>query len=695
MKLSAEDQLLIQCARVHYNERNLTDISQLLQRTLDWDYIISASIQHSTALLLYNALKLTTDNFKNNADIPDSAKTELETLYLNNQNRTARLRNVLAEIFKAFRENDIEVIALKERGLIPFAYPDANLHPIGDLDLLIQKHAYKKAESCLIKLGYLPLPDKDSHFQMNYLAGFQFHRSTDNTWLDIQWEVENKTKDISGNSLLKFEVSRIWQNAKPLDLAGHQVLVASPVDMLFHLCIHLEGHGYTELILLTDIAEAIRAYKDKLNWDDLVNITTKYGMQATLYYVLLWVKTLFEVPVPPHVFKALTPLYFKANFFEAIFGNLETLHSYSDEIDLVAKLPTKVIQKFEKIVRRQAEGAKQLYQVIDATIQAFKTAGGQFVNLNGEKSPVILPSLTLPAFNPLKLLIFTDDLHLLNSTLQASGFKEQAGVFEKIIALQSTDRVLENCRFNLTIKCKIETDKHLLFQSQSNLTKKEIAIHVIKDSLIGSTDTNLDIEVTVNVHPLQPEEILALLCVAAGQMENGILCGICNILEFFRTLHDRKPFDWNFFLEIISSHYPQLIAQIYSSLVVTYVAADTHGRVILEQGMAIIHARFQKEIMASKEFRLFSLARHSSESFSDYDVSLKHSLFLLYSFLSVYGWQAKLSYLWHLISSDILQGKGIFRLGRIIVGIPFLALRIMGIQEKQHYSPRDFVYWID
>ena len=96
----------------------------------------------------------------------------------------------------------------------------------------------------------------------------------------------------------------------------------------------------------------------------------------------------------------------------------------------------------------------------------------------------------------------------------------------------------------------------MLFSQQQpgNVTRKDIAKQILKNPSTGN-GINQDIEVTVNVHPLQPEEILALLCAAAGRMEKGILFGICNILEFFRTYHNRKPFAWNSFLEIINSYY--------------------------------------------------------------------------------------------------------------------------------------------
>jgi hypothetical protein len=190
MHLCPEDQLLVLSARTRFSELDLAAISQLLKQTLDWDYLTDASIQHSTALLLYNALRIVTDNFgpqhQNSAYVPDAIKIELEALYLNNQSRTDRMHSAMAEIVKAFERNNIAVMVLKELGLVQFAYPEANLHPIGDLDLLIHKQDFGKAKRCLNDLKYRPLPAAGCRYQLTYDAEYQFQRPTDNVWLDIQ-----------------------------------------------------------------------------------------------------------------------------------------------------------------------------------------------------------------------------------------------------------------------------------------------------------------------------------------------------------------------------------------------------------------------------------------------------------------------------------------------------------------------------
>ncbi|KAA3660728.1 MAG: hypothetical protein DWQ10_06060, partial [Calditrichaeota bacterium] len=569
MHLTNEDQLLILGARAHHDKDSKDSIKKLLQKHLDWDYLVSASIQHSTALLLYNALKLATDDFKQSKNgIPENTKFELETLYLNNRKRTARMQNVLAEIFSKFAEYKIDVLALKEVGLIHFIYPDSNLHPIGDLDLLIHKSDFKTAEKCLIDLGYSTLPTSDCHYRMSYLDGFQFHRESDNTWLDIQWNVENKSKDISGKSPVNFQIDRMWKNAQLIELAGHEVRMACPSDMIFHLCLHLEGHGYTELILLTDIAEAINYYNGKLDWDKLIYLTQKFSMQTTIYYALLWVKKLFCISVPAKVFEQISPSFCKAFFFESVFSNLGTLHNYADEIDMIANPPQHVRKNFEIIVRRQASSSVQVYKIVDDIMREFSDIGGQYIHLDGEPSHVILPSKSLPTFNPLQLIISANEISLLATSLENSGFSEQETNWVKDVAFRSSDPIIENISINMVVKWRLETDKTKLFDSllRTRPTKKDLAKYIIKNRNSANSHFDQNVEISINIYALQPEEILAFICAETGQIQNRKLLAACYLFDFFKAFSEKRDFDWELFVDTMYAHFPQFIPQSYSSL---------------------------------------------------------------------------------------------------------------------------------
>ena len=67
--------------------------------------------------------------------------------------------------------------------------------------------------------------------------------------------------------------------------AGRRFRVASPRarGATFHLCLHLEGHIYSELVLFCDIAELVRRYREDLDWSALVDVTRRYRAESSVY----------------------------------------------------------------------------------------------------------------------------------------------------------------------------------------------------------------------------------------------------------------------------------------------------------------------------------------------------------------------------------------------------------------------------
>ncbi len=703
MNFCPEDQLLILCARTDINNQNIKKISQLLTSNLGWDYLVRASIQHSTTLLLYNALRVVTDKFnpqnQNSAHIPETTKTQLETIYLNNQPRTERMHKVMAELFRTFQQQNIDIMVLKELGMIQFAYPEVNLHPIGDLDLLIHKENYPQAKAALINLGYRPLPADDCYYQLTYDAQYQYQRPTDNIWLDIQWDIENKETDVYGEGFLNFGVERMWKNARPIQIDNCNTLMPSPTDLLFHLCLHLEGHGYTELILLTDVAEAIKAYGDDLNWDELLALAQQYGVEATVYYVLLWVKVMFDTSIPDQVFENLTPPYLKAYFFNALFGNLIPLHTYLDEITLVTAPPDEVMHQYERIVRRQAVGAMHVYQAVDESILKFKANGGQLALLNGETSSVVFPSTTLPTFNPLQLIIFEQDLPLLKQTVAEQGFQQQDNTFHKRIAIQSTEPTLANHPFNLTITWKIQKDNQNLFEPDwpAALSKKDTAIRIIRGAMGSNQSINLDIKLFIEIYPIKkPEEILAYLCLKAADEESKLLAG-CYFSEFFRIYGGQgQAIDWKSFLDIVNAHQADSIESIYNSLVVAYQLAARPEKAIIEAGLSYLQETFSPKDLKTQQSPLFAQARYGPDLLNTADVFFKNSFFILLTFLSISQTKTKLSYIWRFIFSGKNGKESLFNFKQFVVDLIMLVVHTLRRpKENQTHSPTDFVYWIE
>ena len=113
--------------------------------------------------------------------------------------------------------------------------------------------------------------------------------------------------DVYDEANFNFEIERMWRGARPLCINDYEILVPRPEDMLFHLCMHLEGHHYCEMVLFCDIAELLRHYDGVLDWGYVVSITQTYQGASSMYYAPLMVKELFGAAVPESVLRQITP----------------------------------------------------------------------------------------------------------------------------------------------------------------------------------------------------------------------------------------------------------------------------------------------------------------------------------------------------------------------------------------------------
>lgn len=83
-------------------------------------------------------------------------------------------------------------------------------------------------------------------------------------------------------------MQRIWKYAKPVKLEGIDVLTLSYEHLLIYLCYHRFNHFF-KLILLIDIVEFLKNYKNNINWDFVVEEAKRFNLSLILYYVLSFI----------------------------------------------------------------------------------------------------------------------------------------------------------------------------------------------------------------------------------------------------------------------------------------------------------------------------------------------------------------------------------------------------------------------
>ena len=490
MNISAEDKLILALSRVNLSESAQSEAISSIRKDLDWKYIREATIRHAVAPLFRNGLR---QLGLQPPDLPHSEERLFEDIWKRNQSRNERLYGIVGEIIREFNRHNVKTLALKDLQLAKTVYPDAALRPIGDLDLLIRREEYADAARCLGRLGFFPSPHDELPYTLRYAFAHHFRRTADNIWVDVQWDVMQIDWGVPRSANFNFEIERMWGGIRHIAVEGYELPVARPEDLLFHLCMHLEGHRYCELVLLCDIAEFLRYYEGTIDWEYLIAIAQQYEVQSSVYFVLLLASRLLEGPVPGHVMSALQPLYFKSSLITSLFQNLPALHATLDDLHACGA-PQRTMRVFEGEARRQAVAAQHVYREIDGLAKDFICRGGTFFMPRTRSSEKVLPSPALEAFNPIEIFIREDEKTIFRDIAVKRGFSGSQA--EKQVAINSR---ADDAAGDFLLKAQIDFvhEDERPQRQRSRKTKAELARRVLAHARQIPESTAVEVDFAV------------------------------------------------------------------------------------------------------------------------------------------------------------------------------------------------------
>jgi hypothetical protein len=423
MTLAAEDRLLLATAHTRLSSQDLAVASEILSRTLDWEYFVEVSIRHAVSPLVHASLEqVMTADPESAARVPNAARDELRSLHEGSAIRNTRLFSVLGDIVRAFDELGVQTLGLKDVQLAVDVYPERALRPMGDVDVLIHHEDYERVAKAMAGLGFSPHPRPAAPFVLKYGSGRQFRRKSDETWVDVQWDVAEREWDPGAHRPFGPRAANLWRRAVPLRIDDFTLLAPCPEDMLLHLCLHLEGHEYCELVLFSDIAEFLRHYGESFDWQKFNEFTREADAAASVHHVLQLTTQLFGLALPRGTLDALAHPYFAAQLYGPIFGNLTSMHQALDDLDADTDPPSDVMTNFELVARRQTAQANALHLELDALAKGFVAAGATSLTFCGSPSRRVFPDPSLPPFEPIHAFILADESQLFWAALEDSAF---------------------------------------------------------------------------------------------------------------------------------------------------------------------------------------------------------------------------------------------------------------------------------
>ncbi|MFM8320553.1 MAG: nucleotidyltransferase family protein [Chloroflexota bacterium] len=446
-----------------------------------------------------------------------------------------RLCRQAGQAARAFEAAGIPLIGLKELGLIGDVFPDPGLRPMGDIDLLIHPQDYQAAAGCLAALGFVPLPRPDIPYTRRYAWGHHFRHPQEDIWIDLQWNILQIEWDQFGEGSFDFEIERLWANARPAQVGGERLLVPGLEDMLFHLCLHLDGHRYQELILVCEIAELLRSCAARLDWPRLYALARRYQVEALVAYPLLLAEQLFQAPVPPQALQALRPPYLKSWLTGALYNNLTHLHVALDEIQFAAHPPAAAMRRLEQTARGQAAAAMQLYRRLDQLAAAFVQAGGSYLAFRGAPSERRFPDPALPPFQPLALVILDEDRPAFEQALSACGFAPAPAdctAYRLEVPYLSRDPALDGQPLELAIHCRLAEGPGELPAAPAPLSSRQVALRSLRAARFPDDRRAWQASIELVVAPLAPAGVLAWLAGLAGEPGPDRLYHLIGLADF-------------------------------------------------------------------------------------------------------------------------------------------------------------------
>ena len=208
----------------------------------------------------------------------------------NNRDRMNRLLEITAR----FQQEGIRWMALKGAALALRHYADLGLRPMSDVDILVDPANLGHAVELLIHAGYRAdegaSPDAILR-QARVRHGWQFFGEPD--WnIDLHWRPLSRCWSPEVTELL-------WSAAGTVRFDDHDIVVPSPSDQLFHVCVH--GLQWDWARKVRWIADALSILREPVDWDRVCRIAGCAQMSFRLERALAFLQERFHAPIPADV----------------------------------------------------------------------------------------------------------------------------------------------------------------------------------------------------------------------------------------------------------------------------------------------------------------------------------------------------------------------------------------------------------
>ncbi len=278
-----EIELLLSCSRVRLEPVDVERIRSLLQKNLNWDYLLDTARRNAVVPLLYSNLQKLAP-----VAIPNVILEQLQHQFLLGAAYNLMCTNQLFKLVKLLEAHDISPIPFKGPVLADTVYGNIALREFRDLDILVREQDFEKARQLLISQGYEPV----SPYQIGpETKGQDLLNRKYNILVDLIYRVAEETYSFP------IDHESLWSHAMSISLNDNRVLHFTAEDLLLLLSMHGCKHAWAKLKWVCDINELLQV-NPSLNWADVVSHAQALHSERTLLVTVAIAHDLLGTPLP-------------------------------------------------------------------------------------------------------------------------------------------------------------------------------------------------------------------------------------------------------------------------------------------------------------------------------------------------------------------------------------------------------------
>ena len=256
----------------------------------EWDSLLSLAATHRMRPLLNRFL----NGSKGLIPVPDHITSALQEFAQYNLRKNLRMTGELIILLRMFAELGISVIPYKGPTLAALAYGDLGLREFADLDLLIDRREFMRAQELLIARGYQPetlLNAREAAVFVEACNVMAFWHAEKEISVEMHWELSPKYLPFSPDP------ERLRERMTPSHPGGQTVMTFSPEDLLVYLCAHGAKHVWEKLIWIVDIAGLIHRHSNA-DWDRVNKLAVEQRCERVLFLGLRLARDILGASVP-------------------------------------------------------------------------------------------------------------------------------------------------------------------------------------------------------------------------------------------------------------------------------------------------------------------------------------------------------------------------------------------------------------